>query len=394
MKKILAILLVVCMTVALFACGGKTDPTPSSAPTPTAPVESPSEPGGATPTAPATDGIPLGTILGGDHTSREKFKIVYMCNTLAWAWNAAIADTLGKLGTPLNYEFTAWACNNDFDAFLNNIPAFANQGYQGFVLGIDDTLAQSAMDACKEAGVSFIAESTTIMNSDGVCIWSSVQQAQVKNGETAVQWLYDHWKDYWTDETLDGKKVGLIGLNYSAVSGINERKPGVEGKFNELFPDGKFFDGDLAALGTTGFSSEGGNQLATQIYSQNPDIEKWFVVAYVDDWAIGATRAAEQQNITDKTLVVSIQADAFLAEMANNYTGNVYVAACAVSSTEFAIDMANYLVATLEGLTTPETIWAEYHDAGGSYPRIQVEGVMITRDTYKDYLTAQAALLP
>ncbi|MDR0813390.1 MAG: hypothetical protein LBO63_05240 [Oscillospiraceae bacterium] len=392
MKKVLAILLAACMVVALFACGGKTDPTPSADPTPTAATT----PGGEekpTP-GPTTDGVPLGKILEGDHAGREKYKIVYMCNTLAWAWNAAIADTLGKLGEPLNYEFTAWAANNDFDAYLNNIPAFANQGYQGFVLGIDDTLAQASMEACLEAGVSFVAESTTIMDKDGLCIWSSVQQAQVKNGGIAVQWLYDHWKDYWTDATLDGQKVGLIGLNYSAVSGINERKPGVEQKFAELFPDGKFFDGDLAALGTTGFSAEGGNQLSTQIYSQNPDIEKWFVVAYVDDWAIGATRAAEQQNITDKTLVVSIQADAFLAEMSNNYTGNVYVAACAVSSTEFAIDMANYLVATISGVATPETIWPEWNDAGGSYPRIQVEGTMITRDTYKDYLAKQAAMLP
>ncbi|NLT12901.1 MAG: hypothetical protein GXY05_01015, partial [Clostridiales bacterium] len=104
--------------------------------------------------------------------------------------------------------------------------------------------------------------------------------------------------------------------------------------------------------------------------------------------------AVEQLGMEDKVLVACIQADAFLAEMNSGYSGDVFVASCAVSSTETAIDMANCLVAILEGRVTAETIWPEWYDEGGSYPRVQVSGNMITRDTYQAYLAEQAKLLP
>ena len=393
LKITIALILVIAALCSLAACGGKAVDTPATTPpagdTTTA---APPAGGGTAPSGGAN--IPLGTILDGDHSGRAPYKIAYLCNMLTWAWNKAISDTLGELGKTMNFEYTSYACNGDFDAFVNQIYTFSDQGYDAFILGTDDQLAARAYEAALECGVPFVGESTAFMNQSGICIWPSVQQAQYGNGETATQWLFDNYKNYWGDVDLTAEKVGLIGLNFSAVSGINERQPGVMDTFAKLCPTGTYFDGDLVALGNIGFSADGANQLSTQIFSQNPDITKWFVVAFVDDWAVGATRAVEQLGIEDKALVVCIQADAFLAEMDSGYSGNVFVASCAVSSTEFAINMANCLVAILDGRVTAETIWPEWYDAGGSYPRIQVSGNMITRDTYKDYLAAQATLVP
>jgi ABC-type sugar transport system substrate-binding protein len=406
MKKLLVILLAMCLTLSFFACASKeaapsgdtASPSPSdsgASPSgePAAPPPSDNQPDGSDAPPASAGGIPLGTPLGGDHFSREPFKIAYVCNMLTWAFNKAISDGLDALGKKLNYEYTAWAANGDFDAYVNQIYTFADQGFDGLVLGTDDALAPRAYEAAREAGIAFVGESTTFMDDSGLCIWPSVQQAQVKNGETSVQWLADNYKSYWSDADLSAVKLGLICLDFSGVSGITERKPGVSGKFAELFPNGKFFDADLIALGSEGFSVQGGQELTSQLLSQNPDIEKWFVVALVDDWAVGATRAAEQLKMEGDVLVVSIQADAFLAEVGSGNQDSVYVAACAVSANEFAIDMANCLVAILDGSATAEDIWPEWRDAGGSYPRIQVEGTMITRDTYNDYLAAQAALI-
>ncbi|MDR1298623.1 MAG: hypothetical protein LBJ84_00020 [Oscillospiraceae bacterium] len=403
MKKIksaLAILLLFAMVLPFAACGEKADGNTGTSGTPSsdAPPETsqaPVSPSGDTEGTPAAvpGGIPLGTPLGGDHAGREPFKIAYVCNMLTWAFNKAISDGLDALGKKLNYEYTAWAANGDFDAYVNQIYTFADQGYDGLVLGTDDALAPRAYEAATEAGIAFVGESTTFMDDNGLCIWPSVQQAQVKNGEASVEWLAANYKNYWGDVDLAAVKLGLICLDFSGVSGITERKPGVSGKFAELFPDGEFFDADLVALGSEGFSVQGGQELTSQLLSQNPGIEKWFVVGLVDDWSVGATRAAEQLKMEEDVLVVSIQADAFLAEMGSGYSGDVYVAACAVSANEFAIDMANCLVAILEGAATAEDIWPEWRDAGGSYPRIQVGGTMITRDTYQDYLAAQGTLL-
>ena len=397
LKSAIALLLVI-MSLATFAACGEKDGGTAPATTPASgdtsgDTQSGGEADGGQ-TQNSAEDIPLGKILGGDHSNREPYKIAYLCNMLTWAWNKAISDTLGELGKTMNFEYTAYACNGDFDAFVNQIYTFADQGYDAFILGTDDQLAARALEAAKESGVMFVAESTTFMDQNGICIWPSVQQAQYGNGKIATTWLLDNYKNYWGDVDLSSEKVGLIGLNFSAVSGINERKPGVMDTFAELCPNGTYFDGDLVALGDVGFSADGANQLSTQIFSQNPDITKWFVVAFVDDWAVGATRAVEQLGMEDKVLVACIQADAFLAEMNSGYSGNVFVASCAVSSTETAINMANCLVAVLEGKATPETIWPEWYDDGGSYPRIQVKGDMITRDTYKDYLAAQAELIP
>jgi ABC-type sugar transport system substrate-binding protein len=310
---------------------------------------------------------------------------------LTWAFNKAISDSLEALSGKLNYEYTPWAANGDFDAYINQIYTFADQGYDGLILGTDDQLAARAYEACREVDVAFVAESTTFQDSSGVCIWPSVQQAQIKNGESAVQWLYDNYKNYW--DGIDESALGLLALDFSTVSGIHEREPGVSGKFAQLFPSGTYVYSDLVALGSDGFSVQGANTNATQVFSQNPNIKQWFVVAFVDDWAVGATRAAETLNMTDSVLVVSIQADAFLAEMNSGYTGDVYVAACAVSAVQFAVLMADCLVSILDGRETPESIWPEYRDPGGQYPRYQVEGTMITRDTYQGYLASEQAML-
>jgi ABC-type sugar transport system substrate-binding protein len=396
-----------CLTLSFFACapeastpsgdtgspppaGGGDDAPPADTGTPAGGGD---QPGTSAPPPASADGVPLGTPLGGDHFSREPFKIAYIVNMLTWAFNKAISDGLEATGKKLNYEYTAWAANGDFDAYVNQIYTFADQGYDGLILGTDDALSPRAYEAATEAGIAFVGESTTFMNDEGLCIWPSVQQAQVQNGAMSVEWLAANYKNFWGDVDLSAVKLGLICLDFSGVSGITERKPGVSGKFAEMFPNGEFFDADLVALGSEGFSVQGGQDLTSQLLSQNPGIDKWFVVGLVDDWSVGATRAVEQLKMEEDVLVVSIQADAFLAEMGSGNQDSVYVAACAVSANEFAINMANCLVAILDGRTTAEDIWPEWRDAGGSYPRIQVAGTMITPDTYQDYLTAQSALL-
>ncbi|NLA87851.1 MAG: substrate-binding domain-containing protein, partial [Clostridiales bacterium] len=325
-----------------------------------------------------------------DHFGREPFKISYMCNYLTWVWNKAISDTFGELGKVLNYDYTPYACNGDFDAYINQIYTYADQGYEGFIIGANDELAIRAYEVCQELNVAFVAESTSFLDENGNCIWSSVQQAQYLNGAACAEWLADNYKNYWSDP-IDTSKLGLLVLSYSPVTGIHEREPGAREAFLKSFPEAEanYYVGDLVTYGSAGFSVQGGNDMTTSILSTHPEVEHWFVVANVDDWATGATRAVESMQMEDRVLVVSVQADAFLKEMESGYTGNVYVAANAVSSTEFALYMAANLVTILEGRATAETIWPEWIPEGSSYPKVELEGYIITRDTYKEYLAAQ-----
>jgi ABC-type sugar transport system substrate-binding protein len=400
MKKATAILLAVLMVLTLVSCGGagvKTEPSPSPSqsespiPNTAGTLEaSPSESAAPSPAGESTVGYITDEV---DHFARDPFKIAYICNTLGWAWNAAISDSFEKLGKILNYEYTVYSANDNFDNYMNQIETLANQGYQGFVVGISDEIAPRAHEVCTEMGVAFIAESTAFIDESGANYGLSVIQDQYNNGAACVQWLIDHYKDYWKEE-IDPAKLGMIVLDFTPITGIHEREPGARETFLKAFPEAEqnYYLGDLVTV-ETGFSAASGNTLTSSLMAAHPEVEKWFVVGLVDDWSQGATRAVESLGREDDVLITSVQADAFLNEMKSGYTGNVYVAACAVSSTEFATNMASALVTILEGRATPETLWPEWRDSISKYACMKIQGTMITRDTYEAYVEEQAQSL-
>ena len=369
MKKIIALLLAVLMVFALVACGGGAAGGDKDA---------------------ADSGATGGAAADGE---REPYKIAYLCNDLSWVWNKAISDNFETLQTRYNYEYTSYACMNDFDAFINQIYTFADNGYDGFIIGADDALAPRAYEVCKEVGVAFVAESTAFIDADGHCIWPSVEQDQYYNGCLPVEWLAENYKNYWGE--IDLSTLGLIVLDFSVIFGIHEREAGAVDTFNAKFPEASanYFNGDLVALGSGGFSLQGANDMTTTILSNNPQIEHWFIVANVDDWAMGAARAVETLNMTDRVLVTSVQADAFFKEVENTQGNSPYVAAAAVSSADFAINMIECLVTILDGDATAETIWPEWVEEGSSYPSMRIKAEIITKDTYEAYLEKEAAKL-
>ncbi len=397
MKRILSVLFAVLMVATLLtACGAPGDDTESS---PSGTTDSDTPSGESTPSSDGADADGTAGYLSDDfdHFSRDRLKIAYICNKLDWMWNAAISGYLEDLGETLNYDYTAYAANYDYDAYMNQIEILSSQGYTGFVAGIDDALALRTYEVCTELGVAFIAESTPFIDENGADYWTSVIQDQYNNGAECVKWLAENYKTYWGD--IDTSKLGLLVLDFSSVSGIHEREPGCKDQFESYFPEAmdNYIVGDLVSI-EGGFSAQGGNTLTGTMLATHPEIEHWFIVGLVDDWALGATRAVESMGMEDNVLVTSVQADAFLGEMENGYTGDVYVSACAVSSAEFAINMASNLVTILEGRATAETIWPEWKAEGSDYACMKIKGTMITKDTYQefvdthqlDYMVAQA----
>ncbi len=392
-KKIFAVILSILLVVSLFAACNKTDSATEESPaaSSSAPAESsaPSEDAGEDAGQPDEGGADTGTVGyitdDFDHFSREPFKIAYICNYLTWAWNAAISDALEKYTEYLNYEYNVYSSNDDFDLYINQIEVLATQGYEGFIFGLDDALRDRTYEVGKELDVVFIAESTPYRDETGHNYWISVQQDQYNNGVQCVQWLTDNYTNYWGE--IDTSTLGLLVLDFSAISSIHEREPGCQDTFKANFPEAadNYVYGDLVS-DANGFSAAGGQSVTTTMIVAHPEIEHWFVVGLVDDWAQGATRGIEDLQRTDSVLVTSVQADAFLNEMDTGYDGGVYVSACAVSSAEFALNMVMGLVTILEGRATPETLWPEWQESDGEYASLKVMGTMITKDTYQEFL--------
>jgi hypothetical protein len=202
-----------------------------------------------------------------------------------------------------------------------------------------------------------------------------------------IQWLADNYKNYWKDP-IDKTKLGLITITFSPVAGINDRIPGFEKTFKKLFPEAEknYYLCDLVQ-NAAGFSNQAASEMVAATISSHTEIKKWFIATAVDDWAVGAERSIESLKKNDDVLIVSCQGDAFIDEMKTAPTKESYVAAAALSTVELTGLCAANLVSILEKKVTPETIWPEYVAKGDKYPCVYVKGTMITKDTYKDWLT-------
>ena len=386
MKKFIAILLVMVLALSVVACGGSGDTSEPSTSTSPSDEVSVSPAGSETPSAvPSEDGT-VGYLTDSvDHFNRDPFKIAYICYNANTSLQQAISTNLEQFATVLNYDYVMYSANMDYDAILNQMEVYGSQSYDGLIVGTDESITQRVMEVGQELNIPFVAESTPFRDDSGNCIWPSVAQDQYYNGSACVQWLADNYSNYW-DESLDASTLGMIVLDFSVVFGIHEREPGVHDKFVELFPEAadNYWTGDLVTL-ENGFSVEGGNKMTSTIMTAHPEITKWFVVGLVDDWSVGATRAIESLNKQGEALVVSVQADAFIGELNSGGTGDVYVAACAISPVEFASYLALNLVTILEGRATAETIWPEWKAEGSDYACVKIKGTMITKDTYQQW---------
>lgn len=389
MKRILAILLVAMLALTLVACGTTgTSPSASASPSAAPSSEAPSSDAPAS-TAPASsEEDTVGFITDkADHWNRDPYKIASMALNTATTYTQMINDNFTKWGTVFNYEAIIYNANMDYDGYINQIQVYADQGVDALLVGMDISLVPRIYELTQELKMPVIGMPTAFTDQDNHIIWPSVQQDDNGNSTMGMQWLADNYSNYWKDP-LDNAKLGLIVITFSPVSGINDRVPGFETTFKSLFPEAaeNVFICDLVQ-NANGFSNQAASEMTAATISANTDITKWFVCTCVDDWAVGAERAVEQLSKNADVLIVSDQADAFINEMSTNPTVTSYVAGCAISTVDLTGYCAANLVAILEGRATAETIWPEFIAQGDKYPCVYVQGTMITKDTYQEWVT-------
>ncbi len=393
MKKVTAMVLVLILALTLISCGNN---EPANSPAAESATPSSAAPESAAPTesaAPGEDSQPgeestIGYVTDNvDHFNRDPYKVVSLSLNTAATYVQMINDNLENWGAVLNYKINIFNANQDYDAYINEMYTQAGQGADGFICGMDISLMSRVHEVCEELGVAYVGGPTAFADEEGHIIAPSVNQDEYGNGAMTMKWLADNYANYWTDP-IDVSALGLIIIDFSAVEGIHARVPGVQDTFVAEFPEAadNVYICDLLSH-PNGFSNIAATDLTAATMTANSEIERWFVVACVDDWAVGATRAVESLSKEDVVLVASDQADAFIAEMGTGYEGSVYVAGCAISTAELSGHMAACVVAILEGRATQESIWPEWVREGDSYACIDLPGTMITRDTYQQWLT-------
>ena len=413
MKKVIALFIAALMIFTLTACNsnskadppaaGGSDQAPapasSSAPAPAAAGDSGDAPAPAPAPAPADGGgeviggVPLGPVDpsvnansigfffdGVDPGSRKTYDVV-------WAYMRPMAlflnihDALVELEPVLNAKITGYCANSDIDAMLQNIGIYADQGVDGFIIVIDATANVRIKEVLDETGLPYIAILNSVRDDQGREIVPLIGMEGFTIGHMMVQWLFDNYRNYWGD--IDTSKIGMLNYTFSPNRDFHERHLGNIEKFEELLPGNSSMifpaDGVSGAL-----DEQTGYDLASATFAAHPEVEYWFVPSCLELYAIAAARAAETLGIDSNVLITTANSDVLSAAWDSGYEG-CFVSCIATHALQYAAPALSGLVAMMDGVATPESLWSTIRKPTDILTYYEMEVEILTIDTYQQF---------
>ena len=405
MKKVLASLMALLMTLSLFACASKqadeTNAPPSQNAQPqesTAPDSAaPDDGADASPTASSNgywsgpdwiiDPPPPHSDAGWytddvDWFARDPYKIVFIYHQ-AFALTDNESKSFQAWSTRVNFEYTEFCANQDYDAFLNNMEVYASQGWTGMILQPDAPIGQRVDELADELGVSWMPGVTPIVDEDGNQLQPMVTLGTKYQADLANDFLVDNYKTYWGDVELDPATMGYICLTFGANSLLKAVYDYSNTSIQETYPGINIFDGDCINFG---ISTDAGYQVVSATMAAHPEIEHWFITSVLEDYAQGAAQAASSLNIEDKVLICSNGANILIPLFQQDAESKSWVAGIYYAQDIFCEPLVCGVIAMLDGRATPESLYPEWKAPGATYANILCETKVVTKDTYKDYL--------
>lgn len=351
MKKVLALTLSLLLLASLLAACGSTS---SSA-----------APAGSTPASSAAAGS---TAAAGNG---EKITIagIYKSGDQQWfigEGEAAKAKVLGMGAV----EFTYVDVKLDPDLYLRAIDDAITKGVSGILTcPPDQKMSQVVVDKCKEAGIPVIACDDALQDENGNLLAPYVGIDAYAIGKAVGGWA----ADYVEANKMTGSDVGVLYLTANTVSSCVPRTKGEMEIWAERFPDwpkAQTFEADYEGPQDKAFDQ------AAAIFTANPQITKWVIMAINDEGAAGATRALEQAGLDKEAVVVGI--GGYLAKLEFKKDGG-----SAFKATAFInyVDVGSYSAENL----------MKFLNDGTEIPMdFRVPAMMITADNYKDIMKDQA----
>jgi len=397
MKKVIAIILVLVMSTALFACGNgqdnasttdSTQPSGSTIPSEQPSTSAPSSPSPSSSTSAVTETPtlqPVGGSLGFvtddvDHWARDSYHLVYYNfrpSNLAFQ----IMGSYEKLGELYNFTIEQISAGGDADAYINNLRTILLKEPDGLIIDITQELAPRVAEICEEYGVPVICLFNKAINTDGIDIIPSVILDQDYNGRTQVDFLNNSYSEFWGD--VDRSEIALLIMTWSTNLDFTQRAEGMQGEFEELFPGNQIFIGDTAAAGA--MSAEEGFNVANSILSSHPEIKYWFITNTIEDITTGAVRAVEALGLEDRVLVISTGAAILPGQWESGYEG-VWFANYALPPMMSAGVSLFGMIALIDGRATYDTLWPEYILPGAKAARYLLTAGVMTKPTFKTYM--------
>ena len=396
MKKIIALLLVLVFCLSFAACGTTSSGTPASGPANSAPASV--SPAASTvpsdsPQATVPASAPPSTKItaesmgffsdGVDPSSRKTYNILVEYG-LPISLLVNITDAMKQYSKKLNFKLTTQCANMDLDKYVQDLQVAIDQGTDGFILCTDPSISERINEIMKAANKPYIALLTTILDDKGALLAPCINLNPKTCADATVQWLFDNYKTYWGD--IDTNKIGLISFTLSVSPDFQNRYLAAIAKFKELFPNNSnIFTADaISSSSSNPQDPQVGYDMAAAIFTAHSEIKYWFVATCLEQYAQGASRAAESLDMEKNVLVTTIGSDLLVSEWDGGYNG-CFVSCLGVSKYQYSAPAVCGLIAILDGKATSATLWADRITTGQKYATYDVNNHMITKDTYKAY---------
>jgi len=318
---------------------------------------------GASNNGPVTSGTNTPT------TSGEKIKIAFIVKQpeepwfqLEWKFAKEAAD---KNGFEL---ITAGA--TDGEQVLPKIENAAAQGAKGLIICSPDVrLGPAIIARAEQRGMKLMSVDDQLIDASGKPLEVHHLGISAKKiGNNVGVALYDEMtKRGWKPE-----ETGMILITRDELDTAKERTIGAEeGITGKGFPAAKIFK---APQKTT--DVPGGRDAATVVLTQHQEIKHWLIAGMNDAAVMGAVRATEAYNFKAENVIgIGINGDAALEDLKKPAATGLFGSIL--------------LQAKRHGFDTSEMMYQWIKDGKEPAKITYTDGVLITRDNYKQVLKEQ-----
>ncbi|MCH3919448.1 MAG: substrate-binding domain-containing protein [Sphaerochaeta sp.] len=329
MKKIVSVMLVLCLLGGLVMAQGKSETSATSASN--------------------GKGVIYGIYKAGDQT-----------------WFIDEGDAAKKVANDAGYDFIYVDAKMSPEEYLRAIDnAIANKA-AGVVTCIpDQTLSRAVVDKLNAANIPVVAADDALEeNGKKIAPWVGINAYII--GEANGAWLADYAKK----NNLVGKSdVALLIMTMDTVSSCVPRAEGEYAKFIADCPDfdtAKIYKADYDGTSDKGYAA------ADAVFTAHPEIKVWLVTGANEEGTIGGLRALEAAGKADASCVVGLGGYLAKDEWNNNGKKSGMKAAAYFSSESVGAGSVKVLLDLIAGKdVTVETA---------------VDAVVVTPETYKSVM--------
>jgi ABC-type sugar transport system substrate-binding protein len=280
---------------------------------------------------------------------------------------------------------TCEAVQSDSDAnkLIQNVENYIVKGYDGFFINVMPSTSGRVSEICDENKVLWSAVSGIPRDNDDIVVAPYVEVNNEVVGRTLATEAVD-----WAKKNLAGfdpAQTMAVVLDLSGAEELHARAISMEATLKSILPEAKLELADTIAESTGAFDNELSYNMISRRLAANPNVKYWIILSPFDYLSVGCTRAAEEYNLVDSTIVACCNGDLYIPLLKEGKT----------SAWRFCLywDMGVLakglffgLYARVSGAVESSELWPDFKKPGEPYAALQIGTVVMDPSNYEDIL--------